>query len=100
MYFVINNIGLIINFLYFLWENISRRTNGFIGCIGDLYIGDDLQNLNTMAAAFSGVRSGCGQACSFRPCEHNTSCVGNYSDFSCSCINTLWTGRTCQAREL
>ncbi|EDV20971.1 uncharacterized protein TRIADDRAFT_60571 [Trichoplax adhaerens] len=81
----------------FVGYNPQRPSNGFIGCIGSLYISESLQHLDSFAAAFQGVKNGCGKACFFLPCQHNTPCTGNYSSFRCDCTNTDWTGERCEA---
>lgn len=86
------------NINYLLHIPTIRPDDGFIGCVGNLYIGERLQHLDSFATAFKGVRNDCGSACLFRPCQHNTPCTGNYSHFFCDCDKTNWIGQKCEAR--
>ncbi|KAA0722348.1 Slit -like protein 2 protein [Triplophysa tibetana] len=75
-----------------LRQGPGRNGSSFHGCIRNLYINDQLQDL-TQFLLQEGVVPGC-QPCQRRVCAHGQCHTTGHSSFSCEC-EAGWTGQLC-----
>lgn len=82
---------LLIDFIFLKY--ILRGIDGFVGCLGDLYIG--FKKYNLQAFTRNEIIKGCQIPCFQAPCQNFGVCKGNYSSFSCDCSATQYIGQVC-----
>ncbi|XP_051560940.1 slit homolog 2 protein isoform X1 [Myxocyprinus asiaticus] len=75
-----------------LRQGSGRNGSSFHGCIRNLYINDQLQDL-TQFLLQEGVVAGC-QPCQRSVCSHGQCHATGHSSFSCEC-EAGWTGQLC-----
>uniref|UniRef100_A0A8R1XQU3 Uncharacterized protein n=1 Tax=Onchocerca volvulus TaxID=6282 RepID=A0A8R1XQU3_ONCVO len=69
------------------WTRIGKgRTDGFRGCIRDLFINGEFINILKLANVF-GVIEGCQhpKLCSPNPCQNDGTCIDQWDEFRCEC---------------
>lgn len=82
--------------VFFVGGTASRQ-KGFLGCIRSLQLNGVTLDLEERAKITPGVRPGCPGHCSSYAslCRNNGQCVERTSGFSCSCVQSAYTGTFC-----
>ena len=77
----------------------EQLMQGFVGCMYDIWIDNTAINYGKLSNDYRvGVVKNCEleDKCLFSPCKHGGICSQDHIKFSCDCLNTLYSGNTCE----
>ena len=97
-------VGWVDNALRLLWHLWTSNPKSFLGCILDMHVNGQNQDLQSLARAQSiiGIVPGIctmPKECSENPCIRGV-CLEKWEEYQCNCVDTPYTGKQCELGKI